>query len=408
MKLRLTTRKERTRLKWQVNLVIFLVFFIAFLMIMRDLNLYLSPTKKVDSKFMVVEGFLPDYTLKQVVKEFHEGDYEHILITGKPMGQGYYIAGVNADSDLVRASLMRMGMDSTKMTSIAIPATVFRDRTYNTGLILYNYLRENNLDHDKVNVYTLGCHARRSQVLFQKAVGDEIEIGIIAGEDRSYDRKKWWKSSKGFRTVINETLAYLYVSIVFHPDIEQSLNDLDKGYYIDEIQNHRNDKDIQFANTNRPLTEEQRETFSSLNYFPVNEKFNVKVKFIEDPIKREFEMPTSTDRLPIYRNYGKLHFMIDGEEYTLTAYQNMGYLESNPGSDYLFIPYNDLTNAIESYGGGRYLDFAIPKTDSVYLDFNLSYNPLCSYNHRYSCPVPPEENELNVRIEAGEMNYDDH
>ena len=70
--------------------------------------------------------------------------------------------------------------------------------------------------------------------------------------------------------------------------------------------------------------------------------------------------------------------------------------------DYLFIPFRDGTSRMETYGGGRYLDLRIPKGKTILVDFNLAYNPYCAYSHRYSCPIPPEINTLNVRILAGE------
>lgn len=405
LKIRLTTRRERTRLSLETSIFFVLSLALLFILLMKGLNLYLAQTDKFESKLLVVEGFLPDYTLRNMMHEFHEGNYDKILITGKPIGQGYYLSGYTTSSDLMKSTLIEMGFDSTKIISISIPATVFRDRTYNTGLLLYNYLKKSNLKLNKINIYTLGCHARRSRILFQKAVGKEFEIGIIAGEDRSYDPKKWWKSSKGFRTVLNETLAYLYVRIVFHPDRDEAIEDLNIGYYIDEIQNHRNDKDITFAKKGSPLTDEQRDHFSQLNYFHINKDFKIKGLFVRDTLRLEFEMKTSTDRLPIYTNYGKFYFTLDGKECVLTAYQNKAYADE---SDYLFIPYRDFSNGDESYGGGRYLDLKIPTSDSLSLDFNLSYNPYCAYNHKYSCPIPPEENDLEVRIEAGEKSYDDH
>ena len=54
------------------------------------------------------------------------------------------------------------------------------------------------------------------------------------------------------------------------------------------------------------------------------------------------------------------------------------------------------------------MDVNMVNGKEIYLDFNKSYNPLCSYDHRFSCPVPPKENHLKVKIEAGEKNYKIH
>ena len=104
------------------------------------------------------------------------------------------MTGYNTSADLMRSTLIEMGMDSSLIHTISIPNTVYRDRTYATGLLLSHWLDTTNSPLKRVNVYTLGCHARRSKHLFQKAVGKNINIGIIPGEDRSYDQKKWWKN----------------------------------------------------------------------------------------------------------------------------------------------------------------------------------------------------------------------
>ena len=70
--------------------------------------------------------------------------------------------------------------------------------------------------------------------------------------------------------------------------------------------------------------------------------------------------------------------------------------------DYLFLPFRDGTSRKESYGGGRFLDLKKPKGKTIHIDFNLAYNPYCAYSHRYTCPIPPPENELTIEIKAGE------
>ena len=73
----------------------------------------------------------------------------------------------------------------------------------------------------------------------------------------------------------------------------------------------------------------------------------------------------------------------------------------------MFLPFLDATNGVETYGGGRYLDMKVPKSNEVIIDFNKAYNPYCVYNHEYSCPIVPLENELDVEINAGVKKYHD-
>jgi uncharacterized protein (DUF1684 family) len=64
-----------------------------------------------------------------------------------------------------------------------------------------------------------------------------------------------------------------------------------------------------------------------------------------------------------------------------------------------------LTSGVESYGGGRYIDLKIPSENTIMIDFNKAYNPYCAYNQEYSCPIPPEENDLKVKIYAGVKKF---
>ena len=82
-------------------------------------------------------------------------------------------------------------------------------------------------------------------------------------------------------------------------------------------------------------------------------------------------------------------------------YQSFPVSQDPEYIDYLFLPFTDLTSGDGSYGGGRFLDTTIPKGDTIVLDFNKAYNPYCAYNSAYSCPIPPKENDLLVRVEAG-------
>lgn len=409
VKIQFIKRRNRLSLSWFSRILILTIIFTILIFTFKNLNHYLSENDPIPSRLLVVEGFLPDYTLRNMMTEFYDGDYDKILISGKPIGQGYYLTGYKTSAQLMRTTLISMGIDSSLIHAISIPNTISRDRTYCTGLLLQHWLDTTNSPLKRINVYTLGSHARRSKYLFQKAVGKDIEIGIISGEDRSYNQIKWWKSSKGFRTVINESLAYLYVRLFFHADAEDTLKELSEGYYIDEISRLRNEKNIEFSKAEEsPMTVEQLKTFVRLNYYPPQEKFKVNVKFVKDSIQTEFKMKTSTDRLPIYRNYGKLYFKIDENDYVLTAYQNVKYSRVEGFENYLFIPFRDLSCGEESYGAGRFIDFIMPKTDVAYIDFNLAYNPLCAYNHKYSCPIPPAENTLYVSITAGEKIYEKH
>ncbi len=94
-----------------------------------------------------------------------------------------------------------------------------------------------------------------------------------------------------------------------------------------------------------------------------------------------------------------MQFRVDGLTQQLVALRIAGAQD-----DSVFVPFKDATNGAETYGAGRYLDIPAADDGTYDLDFNLSYAPFCAYSPSYSCPLPPRENWLTVRIEAGERN----
>jgi len=150
-----------------------------------------------------------------------------------------------------------------------------------------------------------------------------------------------------------------------------------------------------------PLKKEARLKFEAFPFYTIDTNFYVIAKFEKVKRGKTFKMKTSTSRKPKYKVYGKVTFTIKDTVYSLFVYQNIGLLKNPAYQDYLFLPFNDYTNGGETYGGGRYLDVRIPDSNFMVLDFNKAYNPYCAYTYGYSCPVPPKENSLNTKIEAG-------
>lgn len=150
-----------------------------------------------------------------------------------------------------------------------------------------------------------------------------------------------------------------------------------------------------------PLTKEDLGTFTQLPFYPIDTAFYVVAKFERAVDAKPFEMKTTTARKPVYELYGIARFTINGQSYKLQIYQNHKLRETEEYKDYLFLPFTDLTNGEETYPGGRFIDLKIPECETIVIDFNKAYNPLCAYNHKYSCPIPPAENFLEVAITAG-------
>lgn len=175
---------------------------------------------------------------------------------------------------------------------------------------------------------------------------------------------------------------------------------------IYEILNFQNDLNAKFASEeDSPLTSDHLKEFNGLDFFEIDTSLIVEAKFVRTPYETPFIMKTTTDREPIYVKYGEAHFQLKGKTVVLNIYQNQELLSQDEYKDYLFLPFTDLSNGDVSYGGGRFMDLRIPDEDYVTLDFNQCYNPYCAYNERYSCPIPPSENHVDLKILAGVKKF---
>jgi len=147
-----------------------------------------------------------------------------------------------------------------------------------------------------------------------------------------------------------------------------------------------------------PLTPEQRREFTGLQYYPENPALCLTLPIEPYADQTLVTMQTSTGGAREYVKYGQFSFEINGGSATLQVYQD-------PDGEYFFLPFVDATAPEETYGAGRYLDIEQNHDGTFTIDFNYAYNPYCAYSDKWSCPIPPQENRLKVRIEAGEMKF---
>ena len=131
-----------------------------------------------------------------------------------------------------------------------------------------------------------------------------------------------------------------------------------------------------------------RRDFHGIEYYPVRDEYRVTAQFFPAP-----------RRIADSVSPGYLVFRLLGRE--LRLYPTM----EQPNAKVLLVVFRDLTTGRETYGGGRFLDIGLPHDGAVVLDFNRAYNPPCAFTPFVSCPLPPRQNRLPVRIEAGEKKY---
>jgi uncharacterized protein (DUF1684 family) len=175
--------------------------------------------------------------------------------------------------------------------------------------------------------------------------------------------------------------------------------------FEEEVAKFRSTYKQDFLDTpNSPL---EKEDLEHLDFYEANESYKVKCRFKIKKKGEPFEIPTSSGDMKTYMVFGQFIFRINGKKQKLNVYRSLALMRNPLYKDYLFIPFKDLTNGEETYGGGRYIDLRMKELegDEIWLDFNRAYNPYCAFSAGYSCPIPPIENHLKVAIRAGEKNY---
>ena len=144
-----------------------------------------------------------------------------------------------------------------------------------------------------------------------------------------------------------------------------------------------------------------------LRFYPIKKAFVKPAKFIPLVQPEDYKMPTSSGISKAAFKIGYLEFQINGTDLKLSVYQLKSLMQSKKYHDDVFTPFTDLTSGITSYGGGRYLDFTLSEIQNLdfTIDFNKAYNPSCIYADGFNCPIPPRENDLPIKIKAGEKIY---
>jgi uncharacterized protein (DUF1684 family) len=149
----------------------------------------------------------------------------------------------------------------------------------------------------------------------------------------------------------------------------------------------------------RDLDSPRRRDFKSLDYFPIDASWIFNARF---------EAYEPHKRIPIVNILGleeqmdcpgTLVFQKDGQEQRLDA------VLEDPNDKTLFVMFADRTNGAGSYGGGRFLRVPLPAEGKTRVDFNEAYNPPCAFNDFATCPLPPPQNRLALRVESGEKVY---
>jgi len=142
-----------------------------------------------------------------------------------------------------------------------------------------------------------------------------------------------------------------------------------------------------------------RTRFKGLDYFPADPRWVVHATFVPFDAPKQVSIPTVLGTTETMEAPGRVTFTVDGKAMSLQP------VIDDPADPRLWFIFKDLTSAKETYGAGRFLYADMPKDGKVDIDFNQAYNPPCAFTPYATCPLPPKDNWLPIRVEAGEKAF---
>lgn len=142
--------------------------------------------------------------------------------------------------------------------------------------------------------------------------------------------------------------------------------------------------------------------FKGIEMFPIDRKWRVVAHLEESSIGKTIAIPNVLGQISEDPCPGSLVFELEGKTFRLDPI-------GKPDDESWFLIFADETSGIETYGAGRFLSIdAADVNGTTFIDFNKAYNPPCVFSEFATCPLPPTQNRLSIRIEAGEKNIGEH
>lgn len=208
-------RREVWQLTWRARLLLLALVLGGCVALARGIGGFLAVNEPVGGRYLVVEGWMPAFTYEYAAGLYRERHYRRVIAVGatpdfaQSNGTPREFAAVG--------SLMAAGIPEGAIVQ-AMGGKVHQDRTYHSALNVQKWLASERIESVSVDVLTLGPHARRSRLLFQQALGPKAKVGVISVPDPRFDLAHWWRTSEGVRSVVGETIAYVYARFFFDPD----------------------------------------------------------------------------------------------------------------------------------------------------------------------------------------------
>ncbi len=168
------------------------------------------------ARTLVVEGWIDEAALVQAIAAFRRGRYERVLTTGGPIDAWSDAGGWKSFANRAANYLRTHGLTSVPVVALPAPESK-QERTYLNAVMVRDWARQSGLPLGAIDVFSAGVHARRSRLLYRMALGDTVEVGVLAADPVDFDADRWWTSSAGTKSALGETLGLAWTKCCFWP-----------------------------------------------------------------------------------------------------------------------------------------------------------------------------------------------
>lgn len=182
----------------------------------RGIYPFLAPSAPVGGGVLVVEGWGGAPVFDEAAARFATGRYERIATTGGSLEPDVFVTLASNWADVARIALEKRGVDPARIDAVSTPPSA-QNRTFLSAVMLRERLAELGRPPSRLDVVTLGPHARRTRRLYRLAFGDAVEVGVVAAPPHRYAPERWWSTSEGTRTLLTEAIGLAWSWCCFHP-----------------------------------------------------------------------------------------------------------------------------------------------------------------------------------------------
>ena len=200
---------------WPTALAALFICGLTTWLVLANIHPFLSVTERTEgARILVIEGWVADAIIEAEVENFVVGQpYDYICTTGLKLSQGHHLSELKSHGELAAKTLQALGVPEEIIIVAPAPDSM-RDRTFHSALGFKQERESSDISAlqsaDAIDILTAGVHGRRTRTVYRKIFGDDVDIGIIAGEPVDYDADAWFKSSAGVKAVITESISLAY------------------------------------------------------------------------------------------------------------------------------------------------------------------------------------------------------